>query len=369
MGTIKRTFANSLTGTGKLSATNLDSNIPAANIADASVTNVTALPESLGQAIKSVAGSPPAPVIGDIWYNNVLGVLQNYVTVAAAWSSGGNLATARRALWGAGTQTAGLAFGGYIGPTISAATEEYGGTSWASGGNLSTSRYHLAGTGTQTAGLAFGGMFPTGTKLSNTEEYNGTSWTGGGSLGTASYVLSGGGVQTAAFEFGGATPVAVTDATEEYDGSAWTAGGNYPSVINGAGSCGILTAGLGCGGYDPGGPSDTTAEYDGTAWTAVNNTLYAVNGGFATGTQTEAILSGGSPADIRSSSQTYDGTSWTASANLAVARYTPGGSSLSGTAALSFGGGGGAGQTPEGNNTATEEFTGTFNATRKVTTS
>ena len=48
MGTIKQTFANNLTGTGKLSTTGLDSNIPAANIADASVTNVTALPEALG---------------------------------------------------------------------------------------------------------------------------------------------------------------------------------------------------------------------------------------------------------------------------------------------------------------------------------
>jgi len=91
MGTIKRTFANSLTGTGKLDATNLDSNIPAANIADASVTNVTTLPESLGQAIKSVAGSPPSQAVGDIWYNTITGTLKNYVTVAAAWAAGGNL--------------------------------------------------------------------------------------------------------------------------------------------------------------------------------------------------------------------------------------------------------------------------------------
>jgi hypothetical protein len=35
------------------------------------------------------------------------------INVPAAWASGGNLGTARRSLAGAGTQTAGLAFGGY----------------------------------------------------------------------------------------------------------------------------------------------------------------------------------------------------------------------------------------------------------------
>jgi hypothetical protein len=41
------------------------------------------------------------------------------------------LNTARENLAGAGTQTAALAFGGYITPNT-AATEEYDGTSWTS---------------------------------------------------------------------------------------------------------------------------------------------------------------------------------------------------------------------------------------------
>ena len=44
------------------------------------------------------------------------------------WSSGGNLATARRNLAGCGTQAAGLSFGGYNN-TYSAVTEEYAGLS------------------------------------------------------------------------------------------------------------------------------------------------------------------------------------------------------------------------------------------------
>ena len=43
---------------------------------------------------------------------------------------------------------------------------------WSSGGALSTTRGHLAGAGTQTAGLAFGG----GYGCTCTAEYDGNSW-------------------------------------------------------------------------------------------------------------------------------------------------------------------------------------------------
>ena len=89
--------------------------------------------------------------------------------MSATWSSGGNLATARRYLAGAGAQTAGLCMGGDTGSN-SAVTEEYNGTSWSSGGNLATARRGLAGAGAQTAGLCMGGY--TGSKSAVTEEYN-----------------------------------------------------------------------------------------------------------------------------------------------------------------------------------------------------
>jgi hypothetical protein len=48
-----------------------------------------------------------------------------------SWTNSNALNTARRVLRGAGTQTAGLAFGGYTYPaTITGATEEYDGSSW-----------------------------------------------------------------------------------------------------------------------------------------------------------------------------------------------------------------------------------------------
>jgi hypothetical protein len=41
--------------------------------------------------------------------------------------------------------------------SITAATEEYDGSSWSGGVSLNTARYGGAGAGTQTAALAFGG--------------------------------------------------------------------------------------------------------------------------------------------------------------------------------------------------------------------
>jgi hypothetical protein len=131
------------------------------------------------------------------------------------------MGTGRYMLGGAGTQTAALGFGGYKVPaTISAATEEYDGTSWTTGGSLITARYGLAGAGTQTAGLAFGGTtgYPTSSDL--TEQYDGSSWTATGTMITGRRYLGGCGTQTSALAFGGVptnTTTRVTN-TEEFSG-------------------------------------------------------------------------------------------------------------------------------------------------------
>jgi hypothetical protein len=78
--------------------------------------------------------------------------------------------TGRQKLAGAGTQTLGLAFGGFT--TINLAnTEEYDGTVWVTAPSMATARRELTGAGTQTAGLAFGGVITTASAA--TEEYNG----------------------------------------------------------------------------------------------------------------------------------------------------------------------------------------------------
>ena len=95
MGTIKRTFANNVLADGKIDATDLSGTIPASNIANASVTAVTALPSALGDAIESVATDPVSPSEGQLWYNTTIGVLKGYLLNSAAWAAGGNLGTTR----------------------------------------------------------------------------------------------------------------------------------------------------------------------------------------------------------------------------------------------------------------------------------
>jgi hypothetical protein len=118
--------------------------------------------------------------------------------------SGGNLGTARRELGSAGTQTAGLGFGGTTGSNT-AVTEEYNGTSWTGGGNLNTTRSQVAGCGIQTNALGFGGT--TGSNSAATEQYDGTTWSSSTSMSTARKELAGAGATAqAGLAFGGNNP-------------------------------------------------------------------------------------------------------------------------------------------------------------------
>ena len=79
-----------------------------------------------GQNILIVSSDPANPTEGQIWYNSTTNLLKGYANVAVnSWATGGNMATARYALPGAGTQAAGLGIGGYTPPTKLANTEEY----------------------------------------------------------------------------------------------------------------------------------------------------------------------------------------------------------------------------------------------------
>ena len=108
MGTIKRTFANNVLTDGKIDATDLSGTIPASNIANASVTAVTALPSALGDAIESVATDPVSPSEGQLWYNTTIGVLKVYKNIGGVFSSGGNLNTSRAVTGGGGTGDSGF---------------------------------------------------------------------------------------------------------------------------------------------------------------------------------------------------------------------------------------------------------------------
>jgi hypothetical protein len=84
-----------------------------------------------GGKINVISADPSNPIKGQVWFNSGTPALKyQAATTTGTWATSGNLATARRGLAGAGTQTAGLAFGGLTtattgdptGPSVS--TEE-----------------------------------------------------------------------------------------------------------------------------------------------------------------------------------------------------------------------------------------------------
>ena len=126
-----------------------------------------------GFSIQNLSADPSNPIEGEMWYNSTSNVWKvEELTAAGAWATGGNLNTARYELAGAGTQTAGLAFGGNT-PPATGATEEYDGSTWTSSPvSMNTARGYLGGCGTQASALAFGGTPPA---TAATEEWTGAA--------------------------------------------------------------------------------------------------------------------------------------------------------------------------------------------------
>ena len=260
-----------------------------------------------------------------------------------AWTAGGNLNTARRRIRGTGvaaSQTAALGFGGYIPPAKTQATEEYDGSSWANGGSLITANSSQGGAGSQNAGLAFGGQGPTG--LACTEEYNGTAWATGGALNFARYQLAGTGTQNAALASGGyqASPItAQSGCVEEYNGTAWTAGNALIAARSDLGGAGYQNATSVFGGKTPS-LVGTTEEYDGTNWTTGGTMIVPRHAMPGTGTQNAALASGGYQSafgNIGTCTELYDGSSWSVGTALIGVRVNGGGAGTQ-AATVIFGG-------------------------------
>ena len=321
---------------------------------------MTTFKEIRGTTVESVSSDPTNPETGQIWYNNTIGVLKGYQLVAAAWATGGNINTTRRNLAGFGTQTAGVIAGGFV-PPSSTATEKYDGTTWTTSGSLPTAKEStLGGAGTQTAGIVAGGSGPdNGPAYSaSTFEFNGSTWSPGGNLNQGGLSRRMVGTQTATLGTGGYIGGGnFTNATEEYDGTNWTTGGNFPGTPNtyqhGAGTQTAAVNSV------PSGPTLGTFYYDGTSWTQASASgppSGAFTGSGHQGSQTAFSTFGPTSTGL------WNGTSWTTSANLSTSR-SGGGDAGNSTSALYAAGYTGA------NTNVTEEFTGAFLSTKKITTS
>jgi len=306
-----------------------------------------------GTRVKYLASDPTlnTSTEGQVWYNSTSGTLKSLVQIKA-WSAGGNMGTARYAVAGSGTQTAGLAIGGFAGSNQNA-TEEYSGFSWSSGGNLGTARYAGASGGTQTASFyAAGSTYPPTVLQTATEEYDGSTWTAGGAVSTARHYAAGSGTIPQGLIFGGQAP-GFSNATEEYNGTSWTAGGNLNTSRGALAGSGTQTATLGFGGATPT-LTTATESYNGTSWTSVNsmNTARSELGG--SGTQTHMIAIGGN-GDLTATEE-WDGSIWiTSSATLAGGQRNAASTKSSATAAFIAGG-------SPGTKSDTEEYVSSIDA-------
>jgi hypothetical protein len=323
-----------------------------------------------GFAVQSVATDPSPLDEGQVWYNNATYAFKlASVTTAGTWATGGNLNTARAYAGAAGTQTAGLFFGGISYPSFYNVTESYNGTSWTTlPATMNTTRYGLgsANAGTQTAALGFGGEGPGSPPTTATESYNGTSWTNVNSLTTAKIVPAGAGTQTTALAFGGDPN---SSNSQTWNGTSWT---NTPSLNTSRGSLAGFgasnTAALAAGGENPfPSISAATESYNGTSWTTVSsmNTARGSLGGF--GTQTNGVVAAGrnSSNTPQTATEVWNGTSWTSNPNgLSTGRYYPGGFGSGSSSGAITGG------YPNPATAATEEWTGPgVPVTQTITTS
>ena len=324
-----------------------------------------------GFKVQYLSADPSNPIVGQTWYNSTSKDLKyTGVTTSGAWATGNTINTARSQGGGAGTFTAGIIFGGEIGPTppvMTGATEEYDGNSWTNGNSMISGRRFFGSAGLQTAALCIAGEDAT-VGFSEAEEYDGTSWTVGGSIPAFRSGNAAAGLQTAAITFGGSPTPQVASFT--YDGTTWTPAPNMNTVRYRLAGSGTQTAALGFAGNTPP-PAFTAAteEYNGTAWTSVNsmNTAGQLRGGTGQGTQTASLGFGGNVNPVATALRTtateeYDGTSWTNVAGLPVAKSAIMGG---GTSSYAFSAGG---NTPPGNVATTEEWLGAGSPQTKTIT-
>ena len=290
-------------------------------------------------------------------------------TTAAAFSSGGNLNTARQRGTGGGTLTAGICVNG-----LTVNVEEYNGTSWSEQNNTPASIRDMSGFGTQTAFVGCAGYVPgSGTATNATIEYDGSDWSSGGNMNTArdGTSLHFGGVLTAGLVNGGGT--SPHKQTEEYNGTSWANANSssqehYRTNITGTQTAAFIFGGYGIGSSNPQpGLSVTfTEEYDGTNFSSGDTLLHGANAplGMSNSNKDDSTCAGGfdqATSARLSLTQNYNGTVWATGASLGTARYagTGGGSAAGGFVA--------SGSVPPTTN-ATEELTAETTTARAVKT-
>ena len=297
---------------------------------------------------------------GQVFYRSDTGDFKISLTQfgTGAWASGGNTNTQDTERGGsAGTQTAGLIFGGGISGADYAATNEgYNGTAWTELADLTTGRRSIKGSvnSPQTAVIAFCGEVSGGAVSGLVELWNGTGWTETTEVNTAVNTQGGCGISTAALKISGGP-----NAVESWNGSSWTEiaevnDGRQEIMATGTTASAIGTGGSFPGGSPPNASMNSVEIWDGSSWTETTNLNTARKGqhGIGGSSGSDALVFGGDKEPGTTvNTELWNGSSWTELANLSTARSVISGA---GTSLAAFGA---RGYTGTAATNATEEWT------------
>jgi hypothetical protein len=153
----------------------------------------------------------------------------------------------------------------------------------------------------------------------------------------------------------------VNTETELYNGSSWTEVNNLNTGRTALSGIGIVTAALAFGG-EGGGKQATTESWNGTNWTEVNDLNTARSSIAGNGLLPTAQAYGGNTGSVVGNTEEWNGTNWAEVADLNVARQNCTKASAS-TLGLAV-----SGNSPPGNLTAVEQWSGSSTVTKTVST-
>ena len=91
-----------------------------------------------GISIRDYTTDPDNLIVGQVWFDKTNKVLQFQAEGAGAFSTGGNMNTARRRMPGVGTQTAALVISGTADPPVYAQVESYNGSAFSEVADVNT---------------------------------------------------------------------------------------------------------------------------------------------------------------------------------------------------------------------------------------
>ena len=222
-----------------------------------------------GFNIETLSSDPSNLTEGQIWYNSTSNDLKGYADAAGAWASSTAMPAGHGLGAQIGTTTAAIVIAGNFPPDgYTNTTIEWDSSSWTAGGAMNTGRPRPMGSscGTQTAGLAIGGYNPPSENA--VEEYNGVGWTSVTNIPAATNNGGCAGIQTQALSFGGENPG--TTATFSYDGTNWTAEAALATGRGYVNGLGTGTSAFLCGG---GYPFDTPSNVLVEEWTSGLSTV------------------------------------------------------------------------------------------------